>query len=693
MTKYPKNCSLKMADGGSVITRWAENTTRGTLRTGQGGHVPGSGSGDKIPAKYEPGEFVVSNDMLDNAPGLREQLHGLRGQVLAAKGMTPAEADAKAVSGGGLRARMGYDSLGNPTGEEFEQTQTAVAGLSPSNQRTGVLPSGVRPVVGGGSNRGGQPQPSSRVSYGESMRSGMPDTSAVVQGTQDDVAASLGKGQYTGAVIKGLRGSLAMVPAVLNDTAGSAVRGAYGILKNPFEDAGRAALGMEDRKPTAAAPAMPTAAPPAPSAAAAPTTLHTAGDATMPGQDPGRGPLLRGQSGTAVDGAAGVSKFVQDGKTLYSNVSTPGSNDALMNGRAGVSTVPGMSRAEIDATLGGRSADQTFGDNAIRAANLRDGVDMNRGTNGAGPSMTVMGESGGFGLLSKEFRDKREGEMAMASANNQSKTLRGQTLSFMAQQAENETRKATAASGEATTRRGQDITAASSDANNRVALRGQDITERDNIRTTNTSLTNSAASNKLATFNALREQGNSDRTFGAGREDAEFTRRETAEKNLHNEIAGMLPPGADGKPDSANAARYVTALNADLSARLSGLERDVKAGKPGAAAALADYNKNGHASLGEGYKRKFIAGMAAKDTIEQGATSRFNPIGGTTTIGNAPVARLRKTGDGFLGFGGEYEAFDAENNRIGTAPARNIEGDGSIIFGKRRNDLRTLIQN
>ena len=29
------------------------------------GDVPGEGKGDKIPAKYEPGEFVVSNAMLD----------------------------------------------------------------------------------------------------------------------------------------------------------------------------------------------------------------------------------------------------------------------------------------------------------------------------------------------------------------------------------------------------------------------------------------------------------------------------------------------------------------------------------------------------------------------------------------------------------------------------------------------------
>ena len=51
-----------------------------------------------------------------------------------------------------------------------------------------------------------------------------------------------------------------------------------------------------------------------------------------------------------------------------------------MGGGFGVSTVPGMSRAAIDQALGGLSASQVSSENAIRAANLRDGVDINRGT-------------------------------------------------------------------------------------------------------------------------------------------------------------------------------------------------------------------------------------------------------------------------------------------------------------------------
>jgi len=69
----------------------------GTLRTGAGGVVPGTGKGDKIRAKYEPGEFVVSNDMLAADPALLPHLRELRKAVLAQKGMTPEQADAKAI--------------------------------------------------------------------------------------------------------------------------------------------------------------------------------------------------------------------------------------------------------------------------------------------------------------------------------------------------------------------------------------------------------------------------------------------------------------------------------------------------------------------------------------------------------------------------------------------------------------------
>ena len=115
ISNYVSNPALQMREKAAGLRNGGELhcETGGTLRTGHGGAVPGTGQGDKIPAKYEPGEFVVSNDMLAAAPELREQLSGLREQVLAEKGMTPEEADAKAVSGKGLRAIHAGDWMAN----------------------------------------------------------------------------------------------------------------------------------------------------------------------------------------------------------------------------------------------------------------------------------------------------------------------------------------------------------------------------------------------------------------------------------------------------------------------------------------------------------------------------------------------------------------------------------------------------
>jgi len=140
---------LRMNDGGDLQMNYGGDlqmkyggalcmNAGGDLRTGQGGHVPGSGSGDKIPAKYEPGEFVVSNDMLDAAPQLREQLHGLRTDVLAAKGMTPEQADAKAMGGAGLRAARGF------TAEEFNDR---VGGLLAEKKNTQLQTAGLAPMT------------------------------------------------------------------------------------------------------------------------------------------------------------------------------------------------------------------------------------------------------------------------------------------------------------------------------------------------------------------------------------------------------------------------------------------------------------------------------------------------------------------------------------------------------------------
>ena len=74
----PQKAITQYSSGAATERRMKEAGLKngGELRTGQGGMVPGKGKGDKIAAKYEPGEFVVSNAMLAKSPGLRQESVG-----------------------------------------------------------------------------------------------------------------------------------------------------------------------------------------------------------------------------------------------------------------------------------------------------------------------------------------------------------------------------------------------------------------------------------------------------------------------------------------------------------------------------------------------------------------------------------------------------------------------------------------
>ncbi len=88
------------------------------------GVVPGKGGGDKIPAKYTPGEFVVSKKMLAKAPGLLEMLKTLRAKSLP-KGKTAAMANKDAIKTGTLKAEHGYYHQPKPNTSLFSNEAPA----------------------------------------------------------------------------------------------------------------------------------------------------------------------------------------------------------------------------------------------------------------------------------------------------------------------------------------------------------------------------------------------------------------------------------------------------------------------------------------------------------------------------------------------------------------------------------------
>ena len=156
---------------------------------------------------------------------------------------------------------------------------------------------------------------------------------------------------------------------------------------------------------------------------------------------------------------------------------------------------------------------------------------------------------------------------------------------------------------------------------------------------------------------------------------------------LHTQIANLIPPTAEGKPDLDTATRYAVGINADLASKKQVLQQKAQQGDRAAAAALKDLQDNGHAALGDDYQRTLLKGMQAADLAGQYSTGALNPMGGRAVISDAPITSMRKSGEGFLGFGGEYTS-----NRGDKIPARAIEGDGSILGSKRRLDFDHLIQ-
>lgn len=258
--------ALGLRDGGSP-----------PINHGMGGHVPGQGEGDKIPAKYEPGEFVVSNDMLDAQPELRGHLSKLREAVLAEKGMTPEQADAKALNGGkGLRAinagdwtareLMGQGNLPKPTplGSMADQLTRAVPAPVAAPAAPKYTPPAVNPATGGyvsneRISQGAQGRPAGSAA-GSAPIQPQPGSAGVSGGGGSGVSSTLreglarqtslvGKGAYAVGRLAPLAGKVAGAAGVvenfndykINDPeVDSSASGTYNALKaGDFSGAGR----------------------------------------------------------------------------------------------------------------------------------------------------------------------------------------------------------------------------------------------------------------------------------------------------------------------------------------------------------------------------------------------------------------------------------------------------------------------
>lgn len=381
---------------------------------GARGFSPGR---DKIPVQLSNGEFKLPPEQV-HAIGVQalDQVKDATHQPVTARGFAPGAknteppiffSDGGAVpQARGLRPRGYFD--GGPVVDERKKANSfgdaAAATSNPGVTQVGAPPSAPpQPAnTGGASGSWGSPaqsQPTAAPTTpaASSARGFAPGMQSVLSGGIADAKEAVSKGDYGAAVGHGLRAGLAMVPAAADDALSGAA-----VALNPAANALKTAV-TGDSTPIGSAPltTLPTAtaAPkPAPSIAAPGSSIDRiapAGAARAP--QSGGSEVATGQAPAPQNN---ISKTVDaQGRTTYSGSNIgPG---ATINGKeagGGYMEVPGMTdRGFAPGVRGGIGIQTPMGtfqsaDNAIMAANLRDGVDVSRGTSaGGGPRGFVIG--------------------------------------------------------------------------------------------------------------------------------------------------------------------------------------------------------------------------------------------------------------------------------------------------------------
>jgi hypothetical protein len=395
---------------------------------------------------------------------------------------------------------------------------------------------------------------------------------------------------------------------------------------------------------------------PAPAApAAAPTTLAAEG--------PGTGDFARADRAT--EPTPGAGNVTRDGNSYSGQNIREGFS---INGRSvAPSVVPGSGQSATPAEVAAaaRAAD-AFGPGAHNP----DGTG-GYATMGAGPLVVARNQA--------QYDKDRVQYLAEQGLKSTDRAVRAAAMESLGRNGGNDSAERVATLRE----QGETVRANAANrtqmaihqANNSVSLRGQDVTAR-----------GQDISARTAATQARIEQMNKDRQFGLdvqkfGEEQAKrnFDQRQASVKDTHDFIKTVIPPGADGKPDDATAARYTTALNAMVDQRKQALQ-DHLAQNPGdaqAKAELAHITDKGLGALDETAKRKFLVGLRAADVATQNH-SVFNPFGGTAVDSQAPITSLKRR-PGLI-------SDDYVSNRGDVIPARALDKTGSTLgIGGLRN--------
>lgn len=203
-----------------------------------------------------------------------------------------------------------------------------------------------------------------------------------------------------------------------------------------------------------------------------------------------------------------------------------------------------------------------------------------------------------------------------------------------------------------------------------VTMRGQDTTADD-----------ARLAQQTAMANGMRAQVNADRAYGLDVNKLRFEQdkqlaaeKDQRDKAMTEKVANMIPPGADGKPDTTAAAQHMLSINAYLGERKAALTQHI-ALNPKDSSALAELAEIDKGTNDDTFLRKMVLGQQMKSVVGDTATGFLNPVGTSAVNSDVPITSMRAE-DGWLGMGTNYRT-----NRGDVVPGRYVDKTNPLVAG------------
>ncbi len=405
-----------------------------------------------------------------------------------------------------------------------------------------------------------------------------------------------------------------------------------------------------------AVPALPSATPsqqsaapsasPTQAAASIPTPTQTtpASAAAQGGDAPSASPTQAAASiptptQTTPASAAAQGGDPNEGKIIKNGNSYSGTNIPAGAGMVDASGAPVAQRGGFVGNGGGsgsapRSGDAatTANDNMIRAANLRDGVDVNRGTSmDTGSKVFIGADTGGFGLLDKNYLRGRSLRMDTTDTKSNMEGAAGYRARIAGaagalQEHEKELSEAPRVAAERQSKEGiartnNEAAAKVHQMQNQTALRGQDMAFAGQRLTAEQQARQNALQLRTEDRKYLHEQ----RQYEAERGDKTFTQRQAADKALNDKILQMhTANGEDGKPMVDQNAANATLAGVDtmIARQIDDLK---KSGTPADLARAKNLADNGAHALSPDALEKAVRAVKLMNKVNSNS-SKFNPL-------------------------------------------------------------------